>query len=463
MLIFLCLVVPAWGQEECREVNERLVLNLEAALSRALNYNRQLIGTTENITNSQYQIQIADAAFDLGISPNSEAGYHGGSNDVGFDIGGGVNLSKQFKEGFSVSFAPKFIKSQNHYASNFNVMFKMPLLRGFGKDYQLAGIRGAEFAMRSARRNLYVAQIQLIIKTITALYDVIKAKKAVELSDESHQRISTYYQAAKLKEKIGLSDALDVYRAEIELRQAQDTLTGAQERLQELEDALRDILALPMDTEFDVEVHLTYRQNNIEIDKAVDLALKNRTEIDQGIDVWRESYRLAALAKKDLLPELNLEFNYNSHGKHEFLTRSFRSRNRDGSFNIGFTTSTDFDPLGDQIAYDQSMTAINNAARDLEQTKANLTLEVKKTVRQLERSNKRILLQEEQIHSTQGELHLAKLKFDRGMANNFDVIQAEKNFRNAEQTYWTALIDHIIGEYQLLAAIGLLIDKPCIE
>jgi uncharacterized protein YqgC (DUF456 family) len=46
------------------------------------------------------------------------------------------------------------------------------------------------------------------------------------------------------------------------------------------------------------------------------------------------------------------------------------------------------------------------------------------------------------------------------MANNFNVIQAGKALRNAQQNHWNAIIDHIIGEFQLLAAMGLLIDKP---
>jgi outer membrane protein len=81
----------------------------------------------------------------------------------------------------------------------------------------------------------------------------------------------------------------------------------------------------------------------------------------------------------------------------------------------------------------------------------------------LDRAYERIHLQEEQIKTTEGELYLAKIKFDRGMADNFNVIQAEKSLRSAQQTYWTALIDHVVGEYQLLAAIGLLIDKPNIR
>ncbi len=99
----------------------------------------------------------------------------------------------------------------------------------------------------------------------------------------------------------------------------------------------------------------------------------------------------------------------------------------------------------------------------MDQTASTLTIEVKKAYRQLERAFKRINIQEEQIKSAKGELYLAQLKFDRGMANNFDVIQAEKNLRSAELNYWHALVDHIVGEFQFLAAMGVLIDKPCIQ
>lgn len=466
--IFLCCMcltfsVFAQAPKEAPQQSQELVLDLGTALSRALNYNRQLIGTSENITDAQYSIEFAKAEFDVQIAPNSRAGFIGGGHEgAGFSLGGGIDFSKKFQDGTQIGLGPSILKTKDHYSSEMEVIVTQPLLRGLGRDYQLSGVKGAQFSMRAARRNLYIAQMQLSIRTITALYDIIKAQKAVALGEESLNRISAYYQTAKLKEKIGLSDALDVYRAEIELRQAEDTFVGAQERLEELEDNIRDLLALPLDTCFKVEVPLVYTKNELDSCKAIELALGNRIEIDQGIDQWKESYRLATVAKKDLLPELNLVFNYCNTGHHQVFTRSWLGR-RESTWGVGFTTATDFDPLGDQFAYDQSIAAIKDAARDLEQTRATITMEVKKASRQLDRSYKRILLQEEQIHSSQGELHLSKLKFDRGMANNFDVIQAEKNFRNAEQTYWNALIDHIIGEYQLLAAIGLLTDKPCIK
>jgi len=63
---------------------------------------------------------------------------------------------------------------------------------------------------------------------------------------------------------------------------------------------------------------------------------------------------------------------------------------------------------------------------------------------------------------SEGELRLAQIKFDRGMTNNFDMIQAEKSFRGSEMNCWQAVIDHMIGEYQLLATLGLLVEKQSI-
>src|SRR5262249_52144918 len=141
------------------------------------------------------------------------------------------------------------------------------------------------------------------------------------------------------------------------------------------------------------------------------------------------------------------------------FTRSWTGR-RESTWGVGFTTSADYDPAALKIAYAQSLISIESAARSLDQVKANLIFEVKKHMRQLLRAHERILLQEEQIQTAKGELLLAQVKFDRGIANNFDVIQAEKSLRTAEHAFWTALIDHIVGQYQLLAAMGLLSDKP---
>jgi outer membrane protein TolC len=461
LIVISLLSFPAQCEEEESCIEEPcLLLTLESALTRALQYNRQLISTQDNCVQSQYSIELAWSEFDVQITPNSRAGYvGGGSAGPGISVGGGVDFSKKFQCGTTVALGPSILKTKEHYHTDLRALISQPLLRGFGRDYQLSGERGAQCRLRTTARNLYQAQIQLILRTITSLYDIIKAQKTLEISGESYQRINKYYQAAKLKEKIGLSDALDVYRAEIELHHSEDNLTGAQERLQDAEDTLRNLLALPLNACIEVDVPLVYSPSSFQEDEAIRLAINNRSEMDQAEDQWSENYRLSSLAQKKLYPELNLVLNYSNCGRDQYFTRSC-SRHRESTWGVGFSTSTDFDPKSDLIAYEQSLLGIDSASRSIEETRANLTVEVKKALRTLHRAFKRIGLQKNQMHTAEGELHLAQIKFDRGMANNFDVIQAEKSLRSAELTYWGVLIEHIVGQYQLLAAIGSLADKP---
>jgi len=323
------------------------------------------------------------------------------------------------------------------------------------------GVYAAQFGLRSAMRSLYISQVSLIVRTIQSLYDCVRAEETLKLNQESYDRLKGYYNAAKLKEKIGLSDALDVYRAESEVKHAEDALNSAKVRYQDTQDTLRDLLSYPLDTELEIQVPLIYNEVSMNVDEAIETALSNRIEIDQSLDQVDENKRMARIAADNLYPELNLILNFNNSGADEMFHRSCFTK-RQTTWAVGFSTSSDFDQTAQDAAYEQSILGINAAERNYDQTQASITLEVKKALRNLDQTFKRIALQKEQIHTATGELRLSLLKFNRGFANNFDVIQAEKSLRSAEISLFGAVVDHIIGQYQLLSTLGLLADKPCI-
>ena len=466
-IFFLYLwLLPFYLQsQESNDVQQQdcVQLDIPIAITRVLNYNRSLINTFDSKIKSEYAVILAQSVFDISINPNSRAGYVGGGTDgLGMSVGGGIDISKRFVMGTSVVASPSVLKTPEHYHANLRATISQPLLRGFGKNYQLSRLRGAQFALRSACRSLFAGQVQLTIRTIQALYEVIKAEKTMELNKESYARVNKFYQTARLKAKINISDGLDIYRAEIELNQAEDNLVSSRERLQEAEDVIRDILSFPLDVCLKIDLPLIHTVNEMTEEEAIKLALSNRIEMEQAEDLYRENYRVSTVSKENLFPDINLVFDYSNCGRNEIFTRACTSR-RESKWGIGFTTSGEYDPTGDKMAYDESLMAVSSAERGLEQTKSNISLEVKRSLRMLQRTYKKIALQEEQIKTSQGQLYLAQLKFTRNMANNFDVLQAEKSLRSSLIAYCSAVIDHIVGEYNFLAATGLLTDKPCIN
>lgn len=429
----------------------------------ASNQNRQLMSAEDNTQNALFQVCIMESEFDYQIKPSGDVGYVGGGKaGAGPTVGTGLDFSKKIVYGTRFTLQPAFQKAHNQYKTSLTALISQPLLRGFGKEISLSGVRGAEYGYRTAVRSFISAQTNVFTKTLSALYEVLKSQKNVELNLESHKRVKKFFHAAVLKSKLGLSDPLDVYRAEIEMRHAEDALKSAEERLESSEDALRDVLALPAETMITLDLPLEYSPEMIDLEKAIEIALDNRVELAQALDQQQETSRLSCVAKNRLLPELNLVLNFANTGNNEIFTRTWDYRRRESTWGVGFTTSTDFNPTAVQCAYEQSLVAYEAAGRNIDQVIANLTFEVKRSVRHLERTQEKIALQSQQIHTTKGELRLAQIKFDRGMGNNFDLIQAEKSLKGAELTYWHALIDHIIGQYQLLGTLGILVGVPCL-
>jgi outer membrane protein len=77
----------------------------------------------------------------------------------------------------------------------------------------------------------------------------------------------------------------------------------------------------------------------------------------------------------------------------------------------------------------------------------------------LQKTLERMQIRKDQIHQARGKLALAKIKFSHGMADNFDLIEAETELQQARSNFLAAQIEYIVGVYRLRAAMGTLIES----
>lgn len=440
-----------------------IVFTLETAVARALKYNRNMLAQYDSLLKSKFGVDLAYTEFEINFTPNGQAGYTGGGRGgSGGTFGAGFDISKKFDFGTRFSLSPSIFKSNDYYHTNLKTTITQPLLKGFGREYTLSSLKASQFNLRSSLRQLYVTQASLVIKTLTSCYEIIRQEESLKLTKESHDRLVQFRNAAVLKEKIGLADGLDVLRAEIELKQAEENLLNGVERLQEAYDILKDTLAFPLESEIKIEAPLEFQKKEINMEESIQTALGTRIEIDQAHDQYNEMLRLAKISKMNLLPDLNVVLTYNNLGQHHDLFNE-ALKEREHGWGIGFTSSNDFNKDAQKLAFEHSLLNIANAERNLLQVQDNVVLEVKRAIRTLNRASTKIQTQSQQIKNAEGELYLARIKFDHGQANNFDVIQAEKNFRNAQANYINAIIEYILGEYQLWSSLGIMLTKPIIN
>jgi outer membrane protein TolC len=437
-------------------------ISLAQGVQLAMTAERRLGSVQGNVLQSELNLELAASDFDWFIIPKVDAGMIGGGRaGVGATFGMGAEFNKKFASGTRISIIPSMMKAAKDYQSNLRMSVTQPLLRGCGKTFTLAPLKAAQYANRSALRQLYLAQTNQVFQAIRGLYEIARQQAIVGLDKESFERMEKFVVSTKIKEKIGMCDSLDIYRAQTEFKLTEDSLSHSLERLQDAKDNLRDILGIPLDIPIKAEVVVEYDPIEIDQSEAITTALRNRIEISQAEDQYQETRRLEHLAGSNLRPEINLVIDYTSFSWDEAFTRSW-SNKRESKWGIGFISSGDPWNTREQAAYDMSRFASVDAGRNVEQVRDNVILEVKRAIRDIKRAHEKINLSEEQIENSKKGYYLARLKFEYGMANNFDLLQAEKSLRQSQIALVNAIVDHRIGEFRLLGSLGMLIEKPMV-
>jgi outer membrane protein len=434
-------------------------LTLEDAVNRALEANRGLANAGDRVEGARLSIVAAEAQFELKIFPGARAGVTGASGEGSEEtLGAGITLHKRFSTGTDLSIGPNVEKTGYDYRTSIDTSLVQPLLRGLDREFNLSSVHSAEFGARSAQRSLYLTQVTTVLLTVDAVYNVIRQRELVRLNEESALRLRAHAEAAKAKEKIGLATQIDAYRAGIQQREAEDSLNTAREAYRDALDNLKVLLALPLEEEIGVDAPLKYNLVRLSEEKAVKTALRNRVELDQAADVIQEVQRQSRVSKHNTWPNLDVVLNYSRLG----IGDSFGGSTGfdQGSWGLNLVTSTDLARTAERAAYEQSLLNVRAARRNHGLQSDEVEREAKRDLRNLRLSEKGIRIQEEQIQQAKGQLELARVKFRWGLANNFDLVEAEIQLRRAQTNLLSAVLNYIVGNYRLRAAMGTLLERP---
>jgi len=432
--------------------NQVIKLTLEEAINLALRTNRNLLNSASGVESQRLSLSSAESEFDLKIFPSASAGL----SDDTETVGTGISLGKKFRTGIKTLLSPQ-VQKADEYSCEISISLEIPLLRDFGKEKNLDKIRRSQFSLRTAKRSFYQTQVNTVLDTVSAVYDIIKQKELVRLYESQVRDLKGHAKTAKVREKVGLATPLDIYRAEIRLKDVEDSLTLARENLRNAKDRLNLILAISMEKTTDVSAPMEFEKINTSLKEATEIALKNRVELEHAEDEVREARRKSDIAKHDILPRLNLEMNYERYAYSEDIDKSMRLD--EDRWSINLVSNTDFARTSEKANYQQSLIHFRTSRLNLEAKQDEIKRDVRRQTEALRKSEERIKIRKEQIKQAEGKLALAKVKFNHGMADNFDIIEAETELRKARVNLLSVETDYIVGIYRMRAVLGTLIER----
>jgi len=433
------------------------ILTLADVIELALRDNRYLISSAFGVESQKFSTDVAQSEFEWKFFPRVTAT----ATDDTSQIGGGLGVEKKFEPGIVASINPGIHRNYYGYfdeafGSQIGISLTVPLLRGFGSEINLRGVQTAQYAIRTAKRSHYQVQVSTVLEAVAAVYNIVQQRKLVYLYQDQVKRLQGHAIMAAAREKIGLATPIDVYRAQIRLKDAQDSSNRAQENLRSAGDRLKIVLATPLEQTLQVVAPLDCPPVDIKISQAVETALEYRVELEQIDDAIKEAERDSRLAKNNVLPQLDLVANYISMDND--YTSAGASQFSDEIWSLNLVGKTDWSRTAEKAIYQQSQLTVKQVELNRLIRAENIKREVRQFFDALLKARERMRIRNDQIHEAEGKLALSKIKFDHAMADNFDLIEAETELQEARSNLLAAQIEYIVGMYRLRAAMGTLIE-----
>jgi len=427
-------------------------VNLGQAIDLAMEGNFGLQAAGDDLSAARVRERAARAEFTPAITPLFRRGPQ--FDQYGFQGSQRVPWTGARVSATGTLLAPR-AGTASERSSAVQVVLTQPLLRGFGPTVSGFDLENARRSRQGRERGLELARQRLVVDVTAAFYQVIRQRQLVEVASQSLRRGEALKAASEARVRVGLDSRLDVLRAELRTSQATDALISAQAGLETALEQFRILLGLAPSDELQPGGLEEREGENAEmepIEVLVARAMEHRIELREAGDLVSDARRSRAVAAQSLLPQLDLSVSFSRYGSGVMLPPVVQSS--DHRFDVAVTASYPLQRSTARAARDVADLALHARERDLRQRRLQVEAEVRASARALELIRRSIELQRKGVEFARQQYRLATLRYQRGLASNFDVIEAEGSLVSARTALANLLTDDRVARVQLRLTTG---------
>ena len=339
------------------------------------------------------------------------------------------------------------------FLANYTVSIVQPLLRG-GRIYVATRpIKDAEYDWRIAAAQLQADILTVMALTKAAYYNAVLADLIIDVAQDALARDEALIEASNALFKARLVTKRDVYSAEIIRAQDTETLARAEGNRQLAQNALSDVLGVPIGTETQLRHEaIDFQPIPSDLETWITLANERRPEIMAADEALKKSWLNVRVAQNGLLPNVDLTAAYGRAQTGTSVGRALDFRGDEWTAGLLFSY-----PLGNVAARSLLSRARIEHARfetQLVQTKRLVELQVRTAEIRLRTSLERMKPLAVSVEQAEGKLEIAQARFALGQATNKDVTDAQEDIRDGESDLLRSIVDYDIGLAELEASIA---------
>ena len=440
---------------DVRAEEEPPLLTLRDAVLVALVENERSAASLEQIEQARLGRTLAASAFATRITPNLLGSF--GQSDVRNQTYG-VGVSRRFTTGTEVRMDVGATTFSNQigrfYAADTTLLLRQSLLKGFGPLAGRRDIERADHQLGNARRQRVLMEQQVGIEVARTYYGLIAGRELVAAARTALESALQLLEASEAKLEAQLVSQLDVFRARQLVADADGRLFDADSAVEDLKDELRILMSRDLDYEFRVAAELDARMEPMELADAVGRALQHRIELRDADAAVEESERDVRFTRHQLLPQFDVSV---------AMTRRESADNLRGAFGLDrfepvtfFSVSTPLNRTAENTQLQSAMMERGRRMRERELLRRRIAQEARRAVREQQRLANAVESADTTVEFAEREVALATLRFQRGLSNNLDVVNAQAALLDATTRRLGVLSNVAVSRLTLRATLGIL-------
>ncbi len=433
-------------------------IGLAAAVRFALERNYGMLSSQDSVAAAHYREQAAFSEFLPQVVPR--VGRAEGNTTFGVDgsqrlpwTGGAVTVG-----GSAEPPSPR-PRAPTRKPRNVRVQLTQPLLRGAGPNATFYDLRNSRRAVETQERSNVLTKQRLAIQVTAAFYGVVAQRQLVVVSRQSWKRTLALQRASEARLKVGLASKLDVFRAELQASQTQEALIRQQAALQSALEQFRALLALSPSDPLEPEAVDAARSPPARRTNPSTCSRRSSPREPPGAQggpcpgggrktesELRPAEPPAPARSQPRLQPTRARFvvwRVVARGQRPPLVRLLDLLSpRRGQTRRPSTPMATLD--------------LASRERSAVQREQEVEADVRSAVRELDRIRKSFELQRKGVEAAAQQQRLASLRYQRGLASNFDVVDAEGSLLFARSALVSLFVSYKVAEVELLRAMGTL-------
>jgi outer membrane protein len=297
-------------------------------------------------------------------------------------------------------------------------------------------------------------QQDVALQTKKAFYAALFARELVRANREGLDVVRANFENVRAQFGKGTMAEFDLLRAEVQVANTEPLFIAAENSLQLAENALKNILAIPLDQEIDVQGDLVYQVIQPDV-----IEQRRRDAMATNPVIAQLNLQESILKKNISIEQANFYPTINLIGSYQWQsqdnTYQFSNYLWANSLNVGLQlTYPLFDGFKSSARAEQAIIDHQKMQTTLQKAEEGLRLRIQSLELRMAEASKRIEGQEKSLGQAQKALRIAETRFKSGVGTQLEIMDTQVAMTRTQTNYAQAIYDYLVARAEWENAVG---------